>query len=503
MQERRIDVLNYQIEGNSVLSRKEVEAAVMPYLGHQRLVSDVDEARKALLAAYQEKGFETVNVVIPAQDVRNGVVRLKVVEMKIGRLRVDGADYYSPEDIRERVPSLREGGVPNYNAVSKELAAVNKSADRLVTPTLRAGLEPGTVDVDLMVDDKLPLHGSIEVNDRASSNTKRYKVAASISYGNLFQREHSMNLQAQMSPEAPGESWVVSASYVAPLGKLPLTLVGYAVHTDSDVSAIGDINVLGKGNILGLRTIYSKVTGDPISPRIHQFTFGIDYKDFEESLFSENNPSYTPISYMPVSIGYSQAKRGTSYDMDLGLTAVFGVRGLAADDAEFGIKRFNAKANWSVVRANASYKYKFDSDWHVSAGIAGQWAGEPVISNEQFSIGGVQSVRGYYESFQLGDDGLSGQLQIDSPSFHGVTNGLIDELRLYTFSDAGYVRIYNPLSVQDSAAELVSVGGGIRLRALSGLNANVSIAKPFHRENSTLLDIGDEFRIQFRVWNEF
>ncbi|RXZ66314.1 ShlB/FhaC/HecB family hemolysin secretion/activation protein [Pelagerythrobacter rhizovicinus] len=500
--DRRVDILNYQVEGNSVLSRKEIEQAVMPFLGSQRPLSDVDAARTALMEAYHAKGFETVNVVIPAQEVQGGNIRLKVVEMRVGRLRVDGATYYSPEDIGERVPSLEEGEVPNYNELSDDLARINRSQDRVVAPTLRAGLEPGTVDIDLLVEDKLPLHGTLELNDRASSNTERLKLSGSLTYANLFQLDHSLSLQGQMSPEDPSESWAVSASYAAPIPNTPITLVAYGVHTDSDVAALGGINVLGKGDILGLRAIYSSISGDPASPTVHQFTAGVDYKNFKENLLAENedSASYTPIDYIPLMLRYALSKRTETFDFDLGIGAAFGLRGLAADDIEFGLKRFNANANWSVLRGDASYTRKLN-DWRVGGSIQWQYAGEPLISNEQFALGGYDSVRGYYESFNLGDDGISGQFQIDTPSLHN--SDLVKQLRFFTFVDGGYARIHDPLSVQDEHMRLLSVGGGLRLQLDYGLNGVVSVSRPLVDEEATLSDFGDGFRIQFRVWEQF
>ncbi|AKM07752.1 hypothetical protein AM2010_1686 [Pelagerythrobacter marensis] len=499
---RRVDILNYAVSGNTLLSTVEVQRALQPYLGPARPLADVDAAREALMNAFHAKGYETVNVIIPEQQVANGNIRLEVVEMRVGRLRVEGATYYSPDDIRARMPSVKEGEVPNYNELSQELAGVNRSRDRMVSPTVRAGLEPGTVDIDLTVEDSLPLHGSIELNDRASSSTERLKVSASATYGNLFQADHSLSIQGQFSPEAPEESWAVSASYAAPIKGTPLTLVAYGVHTDSDVAALGGINVLGSGDIVGLRAIYSAVAGDPAAPTVHQFTAGLDYKKFTESLLSDDNPSYTPIDYVPLMLRYDVSERRAAYDFDLGLGVAFGLRGLAADDIEFGLKRYNANANWLALRGDLSYIRKLPGDWRVGGGFAWQYAGEPLISNEQFSIGGFDSVRGYYESYKIGDDGLSGQFEVHSPNFAG-TGSFLRELRLFGFADGGFIRIYDPLSVQEINGALASVGGGVNVSAVHGLNGAVTVARPFLEEGGTLTDFDSALRIQFRVWKAF
>lgn len=500
--ERRVDILNYQVEGNSVLTRKEIEQAVMPYLGPQRRLADVDQARTALMEAYHAKGFETVNVIIPAQEVENGNIRLKVVEMRVGRLRVDGATYYSPDDIRQRMPSLKEGEVPNYNDLSRDLDAINMSQDRVIAPSLQAGLEPGTVDIDLLVEDKLPLHGTLELNDRASSRGERLKLSGSLTYTNLFQLDHSLSLQGQMSPQDPGEAWAVSASYAAPIPNTPLTLVAYGYHNDSDVSALNGINVLGKGDVVGMRAIYTSVAGDPLSPTTHEFTAGFDYKNFKEHLISEENgPAYTPIDYVPLMVRYALKRRTQSFDFDFGIGAAFGLRGLAADDAEFGVKRYNANANWSALRGDASYTRRLSGGWLLGGSIQWQYAGEPLVSNEQFALGGYDSVRGYHESFELGDDGISGQIQADTPSL--LSSSFVKQLRLFSFVDGGYARIYDPLSVEDEHMSLLSIGGGIRVQLDHGLNGVVSLSRPLVNEESTLSDFGDGFRIQFRVWEQF
>ncbi len=81
------------------------------------------------------------------------------------------ARYFDLDKIKDKAGSLREGTVPNFNDVTRDIVALNQWPDRRVTPALRAGVTPGTVDVDLNVDDKVPVHGSLEVNNRQSPNT--------------------------------------------------------------------------------------------------------------------------------------------------------------------------------------------------------------------------------------------------------------------------------------------------------------------------------------------
>jgi hemolysin activation/secretion protein len=157
--ERKFPILEYRIEGNTLLPRIDIERAVMPYLGVGKSIKDVEAARQNLEKTYHTRGYQTVLVNIPQQEVSSGIVRLSIVEATVGRFEIKGSRYHSLEVIRATVQELQPGTTPDFNEVQKELAAVNHSEDLHVTPVLRASTTPGQVDVDLDVQDALPLHG--------------------------------------------------------------------------------------------------------------------------------------------------------------------------------------------------------------------------------------------------------------------------------------------------------------------------------------------------------
>src|SRR5262249_54767183 len=143
------EIQAYDVDGNTLLDQEAVESAVYPYLGPDRSRDDVAAARDALQKAYQVKGYQSVVVEVPAQDARTGIIRLHVVEAPIGRLRVVDSHYSSLSRIKEEVPSLQEGKVPDFNQAQKEVAELNRLPERRVTPLIKPGKVPGTVDVDL------------------------------------------------------------------------------------------------------------------------------------------------------------------------------------------------------------------------------------------------------------------------------------------------------------------------------------------------------------------
>ena len=255
---RTFDINEFRVIGSTKLSALEVENALNPFVGPGRVLEDVEKARAALEKAYLDKGYQSVSVAIPQQTVREGVVLLKVTEGTVGRLRVRGAHWFSPRDIKQQAPSVAEGSVPNFDEIAKDIVVLNQIPDRRVTPSLRAGTLPGTVDVDLVVQDTFPLHGSLELNNRHGRYTTPLRIAGSIHYDNLWQLGHSLAFSYQVAPHRPDDGRVFTASYLARFPTLPcFTLSASYLDQNSDVSTVGGVNVAGTGQIAGGRANFT------------------------------------------------------------------------------------------------------------------------------------------------------------------------------------------------------------------------------------------------------
>ena len=186
------------------------------------------------------------------------MVYLQVVEGKVSRLRVVESRYFALGKIKASVPELAEGKVPNFPKMQDQLAALaGQSEDRKIQPVLRAGETPGTLEVDLKVQDKLPFHGKLELNGRNNSSTSRLRLAASLHYDNLWQAMHSASLMYQVSPENNKEVDVWAGTYVMPLFNSDTRLAFYTVSSSSDsqIATAGALSVIGIGEVYGLRLV--------------------------------------------------------------------------------------------------------------------------------------------------------------------------------------------------------------------------------------------------------
>lgn len=491
----------YRVLGNTVLPAIDIETALYPHLGEGKQIADVEAVRQLLEKLYRDRGYGTVYVDIPEQSVDQGIVRLKVTEGKLDRVRVTGARYFANGKIRETLPTLKAGTVLSLPELQAQLGTANQqSRDRAITPVLKAGKSPGTVDIELKVQDSLPFHGSVELNDRYSANTTHTRASINLSYDNLFQKFHSLSLQYQTSPQDLQETQVLAATYLAPFDSGNLLAV-YAVDTNSDfavVSTGGDLSVLGAGNIYGVRYIVRL----PIVERYSQnISLGADYKDFADNIvLADGAKDTTPIRYVTWSAAYggNQLRDKSSSGFNLGVN--LGLRGIVNDQAQFSYKRYQGKANFFYLRGDANHTQSLWRKSSLYLRASGQWSPEPLISNEQFAVGGADGVRGYLESAQMGDSGVSGTLELRSPSMHNWLGKWSQQFMVFGFYDAAQVRqIYQRIedgTAYDTYTTLTSTGAGMRFVGLYGFEAALDWAyalKPLGE-----IDKGDS-RIHFRV----
>jgi hemolysin activation/secretion protein len=478
--EPSFDVLEYVVHGNTVLSPAAIQRAVYPHLGRAKTIRDVESARAALEQAYRDAGYATVIVDIPVQKVDAGVVRLIATEGRVERTVVRGSRYYSQGRILESAP--QPGEVPFFPELQKGLVALNRSADRRVTPVLRAGSLPATTEIELKVADQLPLHGNVELNNRQSVNTTSTRLNGALRYENLWQRDHAAGIVGQITPEDTDEVRVLFLTYSVPLDAGG-SLYGYYVRSDSNVAALGALTVLGKGEIYGLRW---GIPLEPVGRLSHQLTLGWDLKDFDEFVAQAGAPPLsTPITYQPLSFDWAASYLSRRSSTQASLGAVLLLRSLA-EQSEFADKRFRAESNFFVLRWDLQRTQALGKDYSLYLRFDGQYSGEPLVSNEQFFAGGAQSVRGYLESEALGDVGLHGTLELRSTSLHALAGAdWLREARGFAFLDGARVTLRQPLPGQVGRTTLASGGLGLRLRAARGLEGQLTFAWPFRGTANT------------------
>ena len=490
----KFDIEAFDVDGNTLLNNTAIESAVYPFMGPDRGRDDVAGARDALEKAYRAQGYPTVVVEVPQQDARTGVVKLHVVEIPVGRLRVVGSRYNLPSRIREQMPSLAEGKVPNFTRAQAELAEANRLPEMQVTPLERKGRAPGTVDVDLKVKDSLPLHASVALNNDHAQNTSQLRTIAAASYGDLWQLGHTISGTAILAPERLKDSEVFSGSYSAPIWNTPWTILLSGYTSNSDVSALSGTGVLGKGFTVSLAGLLQL-------PQLDDFTqtasFGIDFKHSLQSIVLGNSSTDASIDYLPLNGSYTISRTTQIDTASATAQLTLGLRGLGSGVAQFLNNRAFASANFAKLNLDFLYLRNLPWDLQLSAHLTGQLTDQPLLANEEFSAGGLNSLRGYLQSESLGDEGFSADVELISPSvapffidhagqdIKDLMTGALDDWRFYIFSDSAAAWVLDRLPDQRSVFPLMSIGAGSRMSFLSHFTGNVVMGMPMRNGTAT------------------
>ena len=489
-------IRQYRVVGSTILPRNEVDDAVYGFLGPGRTAEDVEQARTALEKAYKNKGFQTVSVSVPKQNASRGVVVLVVTEAPVGRLRVQGSRFFNIDQIKHRAPSLKEGSIPNFNEVEREIIALNQSADLQVTPSLKPGAVPGTVDVELTVKDKLPLHGSVELNNRYSANTTPLRLNIDLRYSNLWQLGHTIGFGFQIAPQRPDDALVYSAYYIAPVPGVDwLSVMFQAIRQNSNVSTLGGTAVAGNGEIYGGRFLFDLPGGKGF---YHSASLGLDYKDFAQDLSIGDELVGSPITYLPFVASYNAALIGKGRVTELSAAITFHIRGMGSTSVEFDNRRYNADGNFVALRGTLGHEQDLPFGFQAYGLLQGQGSPNPLVDSEQFSLGGLNTVRGYLESVVLGDSAVAGTVELRSPSLLKWL-GEGHEWRVFGFLDAGAVFVNDPLPEQITQSNVWSYGFGSTIRIFDHLNGSLVFGVPMISQTPS---VAGEPLLTFRVWGE-
>ena len=496
--QNRFDINEFRVLGNHVLPPVVIERSVYPFLGPARTLDTVKQAADALEKAYKAAGYGAIYVDIPEQEVANGIVRLKVTEGKLEKLHVRGERYFSGRQILAALPVLEIGKTPNLPELQKELTALNaRTPDRSTTPVLKAGSEPGTVDVELAVKDTLPLHGSLQYDDRHTADTTPNRATAALSYDNLWQRQDSVGVQYQTAPAKPSDAEVLIANYLGHVGSDGAQAAFTYTRTNSNVLALGTLGVLGKGSIYGAHWMEPLLSSASSSQSIN---LGADYKDVLTSVLPNTTGSTSSgavtalVKYVNWSAAYSGSWWRDTQNYSLSVAANFGVRGLVNSPDEFENARYNAYPDYLYLRVGFNGTQKLPLNFGLMQKASVQWADSPLVNNEQFSLGGADTVRGYLEAETLGDSGFASTLEIHSPPLGPHAGSFLSPLYGFIFVDGGVATLVNPLPGQRENVTLWSTGLGLRLENSYGVTGSIDYAVP---QRDGVRTLKDKSRIDF------
>jgi hemolysin activation/secretion protein len=375
-----------------------------------------------------------------------------------------------------------------------------------------AGATPGTVDVDLNVEDKPPLHGTAEFNNRQSPNTTAVRFNGTVHYDNLWQLGHSLSFSYQVAPQRPTDAEVFSGSYLARVPDVDwLNVLFYAVKSSSNVATVGGTNVIGPGEIFGSRAVITLPARENF---FHTLSVGLDYKHFDQTVKLGSDGFSSPVTYYPVVASYGATFQNEKFLTQLNAAVTYNLRPLSDDTATFDNKRFYASPSFTHLNVDVSHTQELPEGFQFYGKVQGQIADGPLVSSEQFSVGGLDTVRGYLESEVLGDNGAVGNLELRGPNVgewlqkqmkdetgQGTPRfTTFNEWRSFAFADAGIATVLHSLPGQQSQFDVWSYGVGTRFKMFDKVSGMIAYSVPMVSQTYSR---ARDPRVNIRIWGEF
>ena len=467
------DISRFEVSGNTLLPQQQIDQVLAPFAGKQRDFGDVQRALEALEAVYHQRGYSVVTVELPEQELKSGVVQLKVVQTKIGRVLVKGNEHFSESNIRRSLPDLQEGQTPNLNQVSTSLKLANENPSKKVNLKLQNGQQDDEVDATLDVADENVWKGMLNADNTGTGQTGKTHVGVVLQNANLFGLDHVASLQYTTSGEDPSRVKVYGAGYHIPLYGLGDSVDFYGSYSNVDsgtvTAGVFDLAVSGKGAVYGAR--YNQNLGKR-GDYESKLLYGVDYKAFKNNVELLGQELGNNVTVHPLSVTYLGILGLPGGEASGSVTLVRNVSGGSnGSQDDFTRARAGATANYTLLRFAGSVTHAMKSDWQWRAILNGQYTSDALIPGEQFGAGGATSVRGFIEREISDDSGATLNLESYTPNFchqHADWN-----CRALAFYDAGYVSRNHALAGELNNTFIASAGLG--LRVLMGTYMNLQL----------------------------
>lgn len=141
-----------ELPESQVLSQEELQKITGAYEGKDATLDDLYALVGKINALYQEKGYLTCRAFLAPQTIRDGRVKIELVEGKNGQVEVTGNRSTREKYITDRL-HIEPGQISSMHRLNKDLLRFNATNDAQLRIALKAGKEPGTTDYVIAVQE--------------------------------------------------------------------------------------------------------------------------------------------------------------------------------------------------------------------------------------------------------------------------------------------------------------------------------------------------------------
>ena len=485
-----------KVIGSTIFDENDLADLLDQYRDRQVSFNDLLQLRSAITERYLEAGYLTSGALIPPQTIVDDTVTIQVIEGELEDIVVRGLQRLDAAYIRSRIGLVAQ---PPLNVEELLDGLQRLQLDPLIetiAADLQAGIQQGTslLVIDIVEADSFAVNTSF-ANSR-SPNIGGAQIGIGINESNLF----GIGDQIALDYRRTDGSDSVDFSYTLPVSPNNDTVRLAAGYSNSRVidSAFSVLDIssdsvyveLGYRHPLVETPTESAALGLTLSHQTSQTRLGIDdIGPFPLSPGADDD-GRTRIS----SVRFFQEWTQRSQSHVLALRSQFnvGVDVLGAtinsDEPDSRFFSWRGQGQWVKLLGKPDRLFFLRGDVQLTT--------DDLLSQEEFSLGGGQSVRGYRQDALRRDNGAIVSAELRWPIARvPELNGL---LQITPFIDVGTV--FNNDGSSIGPDTLVGTGVGLFWQQSNNFSARLDFGIPLvdlDIDDDSLQDSGIHFSIRY------
>lgn len=476
----RIAIRSIVTDPSEILSDEELREITDFPEGQLQTLDDLFGIVDQINALYRSKGFITAKALLPPQKVEAGVVRIRLVEGRVGDVVVEGNDHTKDSFFIRRI-SLENGDLVRLDILKKDLVHFNAVNDVGLRATIRPGKNPGDTDLVLKAMEPRNYEVSLLSDNAGSKSVGDERIGLRLVNYSLLGYRDPVTLSGYLSEGAR----TLSAGYSFPLNSLGTRLsAGYGLNqVDIKSGPFADLDVGGDSYSYNVNINHPLI----FSPASTMNLFaGYQYNNSTTD-FAGVTISRTKIDSIPVGFDFKRLD-------DYGLW-------YCRNTFTYGSERGDEGSDFLLYNLDVIRTLVHTDEIFTFIRGNGQLSSHhPLASTEQFQVGGLSSVRGYPEGFLVGDEGyfLSAEIKFPVPFSDREVFGvnLREKIKGAVFVDHGAAFPYRGTGVSSHHEDFITGAGvGLSMNFSKRLSGKVDIGAPLSRHGENI----DSFRIHFTL----
>jgi hemolysin activation/secretion protein len=472
LQQAQVKVAGFRFEGNQIFTSEELAEQAAPWLGRQISMRELVELKDHLTRFYIDQGYVNSGALIPDQQVKEGIVLVRIVEGRLTDIRIKGYQGLRLGYLQPRVEG-DDGDVLNILNMRQRLKLLeeNPLIER-VNARLLPGLHPGEAELELEVSEASPYHLKTIVDNHRPPSVGSMRGRVELGHRNLTGWGDALIAHYDIT-DGTGN---YGAAYTLPLGGRGATLS--LSHDSSDSLVVEppfdvlDFESESRVSRIAFRYPWRRTPAQEIA-------FGVKLTHADSKTYLGGFPFAFPPSLEEsrstvLSLSQEWVERSRERVFAAYSSFDFGLNWLDAADrrGEIGI---DGQAVAVSQRPDGLFlAWTGQLQWmeklalwesEILARLDLRWANDTLMAQNRFSIGGSSSVRGYRENSLIRDGGLVAGLEWRIPLVRlplpGISTTEVDGLlHLVPFVDYGYG--WNANGEAPEPQDIASVGLGLR-----------------------------------------